>query len=77
MITTSAVMIYTTITNFSTKYLVTCKLYTVVDGIKKVIPCLSICTEDNPLAKARGLSPRIGGQAMDKLLHILHDHDGL
>ena len=31
------------------------------------IPCLSTCTHDNPLAKARGLSPRTGGQPMVEL----------
>ena len=31
---------------------------------KIVIQCLSTCKLDNPLAKARGLSPRTGGQPM-------------
>ena len=48
----------------SRKYLVMCKIHTDVGGIKKVIQYLPTCTLDNPLAKARGLSPRIGGQAM-------------
>ena len=47
-----------------TKYHVVYKVYTGVGGIKKIIPCLSTCTYDNPLAKARGLSPLTGGQAM-------------
>ena len=46
------------------KYPVMCKVYTDVGGIKIVIPCLSTCTLDNPLAEARGLSPRTGGQPM-------------
>ena len=51
-------------TTFSMKYLVMYKGYTDVGGIKLVIPCLSTCTQDKPLAKARGLSPRVGGQPM-------------
>ena len=38
--------LYTTLTNFSTKYLMVCNVYTDVR------------------AKARGLSPRTGGQTM-------------
>ena len=44
--------IYTTLTNLSTKYLV------------QVIPWMSNCTGDYPLAKARELSPRTDGQTM-------------
>ena len=55
--------IYTTLANFITKYFVMCNVYTDVAGIK-IIPCLSTCTQDNPLAKARGLSSRTGGQPL-------------
>ena len=40
------------------------KVYTDEGGIKWLYHGLSACTEDNPLAKARGSSPRTGGQTM-------------
>ena len=43
------------IANCSTKYFILSKVYTDV---------LSTCMGDNPLAKARGLSPCTGGQTM-------------
>ena len=43
---------------FSTRYLVTCKIYTGYHGLCEVELDLSACTDDNPLAKARGLSLR-------------------
>ena len=53
------------LTNFSTKYLVMCKIYSNVDGIKSyTIACPPVCG-DNTLAKAHGLSQHTGGQAMD------------
>ena len=52
--------IYSTITNFSTKLLIICKVYTGVGGIKYIYHGLSSCTGDNPLVKARGSSPRTG-----------------
>ena len=55
---------YHTLTNISMKYIVMYKVYTDVGGIKIVILCLSTCTQDNPLAKARGLSPRTGEHPM-------------
>ena len=52
------------------------KVYTDIGGIKKVIPCLSTCKQDNPLAKARGLSSRTGGlyhvcPSVRKIIHSL------
>ena len=41
-----------------------CKIYTDVGGIKIVMPWLSPCTGDNPLAKACRLSPHTGGQTI-------------
>ena len=48
--------------NFSTKYLLMCKGYTNVGGIKWLYHGLSTSTGDNPFVKAPGLSPRTGGQ---------------
>ena len=58
-----SIVSYITLTNLSTKYhdvqgIHRCRWY------KIVIPCLSACTEGNPIAKARGLSPRTGEQPM-------------
>ena len=47
--------------NFNTKYVAIDKVYT-DSVVKKVYHSVSACTEDNPLAKARGLSTRAGGQ---------------
>ena len=47
------VFIYTIFFNFSMDYLLTCKVYIDVGGIKSYT-----------IAKACGLSPRTGGQAM-------------
>ena len=40
------------------------EIYTDKGRIKKLYHGLSTCTGDNPLAKARGLTPRTGGQTM-------------
>ena len=53
--------------NSSTKYVVLSKVYTNEGGVKLLNRGLSACTGDNPLAKARGLSPRTGGQNMVRL----------
>ena len=37
-------------------------VYTSEGGIKESYDGVSTCTGDNPRAKARGLSPRTGGQ---------------
>ena len=52
------------IARFSTKYFILSKVYTDESGIKYLYCSLSACTGDNPLAKARGLSPRKSGQTM-------------
>ena len=54
---------------FSTKYPVTCKVYTEYHATSTIEHGLSACTVNNPLAKARGLSLRIGGQPCSTL-HI-------
>ena len=46
--------------------------YTDEGGIKSLYHGLSACSGNHPLAKARGLSPRTGGQTMVELLHTLH-----
>ena len=51
---------YTTLMNVSTNYLVMCNVYTDVGGIKKLY---HVCPPVRK-AKARGLSPRTGGQPM-------------
>ena len=56
---------------FSTRYLVTCKIYTGYHGVCEVELDLSACTVDNPLAKARGLSLRTDVQTMLYLLFIM------
>ena len=43
--------------NFRTRYSVMCKVYTGYCGTSKIEHGLCACTVDNPLAKARGLSP--------------------
>ena len=54
----------------STKYYILTKVYTDTEGgIKYLYHGLSACTGNNPLAKARGLSPRTGGQTAVYLLH--------
>ena len=51
-------LIFTTLTNFSTKYRVMCKVYTDFGGIKQLYHGLPACrTGDNPRALANGLSP--------------------
>ena len=42
----------------SIKYFVTCMVYTGNCGTNKIEHCLTACTVDNPLAKARGLPLR-------------------
>ena len=49
---------------FSTRYPVTCKVYTGYHGTSEIEHGLSACTVDYPLAKARGLSLRTGAQTM-------------
>ena len=49
---------------FSTRYSVICKVYTGYCGTSEIEHGLCTCTIDNPLAKARGLSPRTGAQTM-------------
>ena len=49
---------------FSTRYSVMCKVYTGYCGTSEIEHGLCACTVDNPLAKARGLSLRIGAQTM-------------
>lgn len=44
------------ITNFSAKYFIPSKVYTDHGGIKYFYHSLSACTENNSLAKSRGLS---------------------
>ena len=46
---------------FSTRYLVTCKIYTVYHATSDVEHDSSACVVDNPHAKARGLFLRTGG----------------
>ena len=48
----------------STKIFPMSTAYTDKCGIKQLYHRLSACTEDNPLDKARGLSPRTDGQTM-------------
>ena len=52
------------IANFSTKYFMPRKVFSDEGGIKLLKHGLSACTGDNPLAKARRLSPRTDGQTM-------------
>ena len=47
---------------FSTRYSVTCKIYTGYHDTSEIEHGLCACTVDNPLAKARGLSLRTGAQ---------------
>ena len=49
---------------FSMRYYVMCKIYTGYCGTSEIEHGLCACTVDNPLAKARGLSLRIGAQPM-------------
>ena len=49
---------------FSTRYSVTCNVYTGHHGTNWIEHDLCACTVDNPLAKARGLSLRTGAQIM-------------
>ena len=46
---------------FSTSYSVICKVYTGYHGTSETEHGFCACTVDNPLDKARGLSPRTGG----------------
>ena len=57
-------LIFTTFTIFCTDYLGKCKVYINVGGIKFLWHGLYTCTLDNPLAKARGFSPRPDRQTM-------------
>ena len=49
---------------FFTKYFVLSKIYFDEGVVKYLYDGFSACTGGNPLAKARGLSPRTGGQTM-------------
>ena len=49
---------------FGTRYSVMCKVLTGYHGTNEIEHGLCTCTVDNPLAKARGLSLRIGAQTM-------------
>ena len=49
---------------FSMRYSVMCKVYTGYHGTGEMEHGLCVCTVDNPLAKARGLSLRTGAQTM-------------
>ena len=46
------------------RYSVMCKVYTGYCGTGEIEHGLCACTIDNPLAKARELSPRTGAQTM-------------
>ena len=48
-----------------------CEVYTGFCGTREIEHGLCACTVDNPLAKARGLSLRIGAQTMLYLSLIL------
>ena len=52
------------IAKFCKQYFILSKIYADEGGIKLLYHGLSACTGDNPLAKARGLYPRTGGQTM-------------
>ena len=52
------------IANFSMRYFMLSKVYTDEGSTIKLYHGLSACTGDNPLAKARVLSPRTGRQTM-------------
>ena len=52
------------IANLSTKIFIPTKVYTEEGGIEYLYHGLSACTGDNPLSKACGLSPCIGGQTV-------------
>ena len=56
---------------FSTRYSVMCKVFTGYCGTSEIEHDLCACTVDNHLAKARGLSLRIGAQTMLYLSLIL------
>ena len=47
-----------------------CKVYTGFHGTSEIQHGLCACTVNNPLAKARVLSPRTGAQTM---LHLSHN----
>ena len=49
---------------FSARYSAMCKVYTGYHGTREIEHGLCTCTVDNPRAKARGLSLRIGAQTM-------------
>ena len=53
----TGIALYTTLTNFSTNYLMMCKVFTDKGG-KIVIPCLSNCTLNNIIAKADGVTDK-------------------
>ena len=55
---------YIDIPFFYIKYLTIHKVQMHVGAIRKLLHSLYVCTEDNPLAKARGLSPRTDAQTM-------------
>ena len=49
-----------------------CKVYTGYHGTSEIEHGLCACTDDNPLAKARGLSLRTGAQTM-LYLSLIHE----
>ena len=56
---------------YSTRYPVKCKVCTGYQGTSEIEHASSACTVDNPLAKARGLSPGTGGHTM-LYLSLIH-----
>ena len=52
-----------------------CKVYTGYWGTSEIMHGLCACTVDNPLAKARGLSLRIGAQTMLYLSLVCQEED--
>ena len=50
--------------NLARNIIILSKVYTNKGDIKQLYHGLSACTRDDPLAKARGLSPRTDGQTM-------------
>ena len=59
---------------FSTRYSVTCKVYTGYHGTSETEHVLCACTVDNPFAKARGLSLRAGALTMHHLSLVQHNY---
>ena len=61
--TLSVIPPFPEIANFGTKCSMLSKVYVVENGIQ-LYHCLSVCTGDSPLSKAREFSTRTGGQTM-------------